>query len=177
MKNSTIKIRFKGFTLIEIIMVIVIIAILTVAVIPSMTQVMNGVKVKGAARKLVEDIRYAQGMAMSKHTNTTIVFNVINATCSGYSLFNNDTGARLLDPFTLGNAKMVFGSGNQFEGVYIESAGVQFSGTNTLRFDYQGNPQNGAAAALSGNSTINFDCGDETSKVTVVAGTGQALAY
>jgi prepilin-type N-terminal cleavage/methylation domain-containing protein len=168
MKILSIHTRLKGFTLIEILMVITIVGILTVSFIPRMKEVTDEVKVKAAAKKLIADIRYSQGVAMSRHTNTTVVF---TPSGNGYSLFDNDTGKLLVDPFSRGNATVIFGNGNQFNGVSITS--VNFNGTGTLRFDYQGNPQNGAGLVLLANGIVNFGCGAQTANVTVTAGTGQ----
>lgn len=178
MKNFKQRRGLKAFTLIEMLMVITIIGILTVAVAPRMIEVMNDVKVKGAAKKLVGDIRYAQGIAMSKHTNTTVVF---YSSGNGYYLRDNDAYAidpsnntYLIDPFSRGPAIMVFGSGNQFAGVDI----TNFNFINgTLLFDYQGNPHSGLVTPLPFNGTVNFSCGNQVSGVTVTAGTGQALGF
>ena len=67
----------KGFTIIELIMVVVLISILAVSVVPKFWDT-SGFSIEGAAAMAVADIRYAQELAMSTHSSKTIVFTTSN---------------------------------------------------------------------------------------------------
>lgn len=64
----------KGFTTIELIIVIVIAGIMAAVALPKMNHI-STVDLYTTARQVKSDIRYAQELAMSKYTNTTITFN------------------------------------------------------------------------------------------------------
>jgi len=59
----------QGFTIIELIMVIIIIGVIAVTAVPKFTS-MGNVSVMGAAQMIQADIRYTQELAMAEHTET-----------------------------------------------------------------------------------------------------------
>ncbi len=63
----------EGFTLIELIMVIVLISILAVSVVPKFMDT-SAISLQGGAALVVADIRYTQELAMSTHAPKTITF-------------------------------------------------------------------------------------------------------
>jgi len=63
----------RGFTTIELIMVMIIIAVIAVTAIPKFTS-MSDVSVGGAAEMIQADIRYAQELAMAEHTAKSVNF-------------------------------------------------------------------------------------------------------
>jgi prepilin-type N-terminal cleavage/methylation domain-containing protein len=63
----------RGFTLIELIMVMVLISILAVSVVPKFMDT-SAISLQGGAAMAVADIRYTQELAMSTHTSKTITF-------------------------------------------------------------------------------------------------------
>ena len=68
-----------GFTLIELVMIIVLIGVLAVYTLPKFDY--SGPQVAAASRKLIEDLRYAQSLAV----NTQIRHGVVFSSCSGGS--------------------------------------------------------------------------------------------
>ena len=78
----------KGFTLIELIMVMVIAGILAVAVIPHFSGV-SSISLDGAAEMIVADIRYAQQLAMAEHRQYNVQF---TASTNSYRVYNDPGG-------------------------------------------------------------------------------------
>ncbi len=78
----------KGFTMIELIMVVVITGIMMAVALPKLNG-LSGIDLYSAARQVKSDIRYTQEMAMSKYRQTTITFasagDTYNITSSGSS--------------------------------------------------------------------------------------------
>ncbi len=97
----------KGFTLIEVIMVMVIIAILAAVVIPKAGfDVSSGASIDGAAYMIASDIRYVQECAMANRVSKSVAF------VSGQSIYtfpatvpstsNLDPSGRLPSGVTIG---------------------------------------------------------------------------
>ena len=63
----------RGFTIIEIIMVVVLIGILAVSVVPKFMDT-SAISLQGGAAMVAADIRYTQELAMSTHSPKTITF-------------------------------------------------------------------------------------------------------
>ena len=63
----------RGFTIIEIIMVVVLIGILAVSVVPKFMDT-SAISLQGGAAMVAADIRYTQELAMSTHAPKTITF-------------------------------------------------------------------------------------------------------
>ena len=63
----------RGFTIVEIIMVVVLIGILAVSVVPKFTDT-SAISLQGGAAMVRADIRYTQELAMSTHSPKTITF-------------------------------------------------------------------------------------------------------
>jgi MSHA pilin protein MshC len=63
----------RGFTLVELIMVVVLIGILAVSVVPKVVDT-SAISLQGGAAMVVADIRYTQELAMGTHTPKTITF-------------------------------------------------------------------------------------------------------
>jgi MSHA pilin protein MshC len=63
----------RGFTLVELIMVVVLISILAVSVVPKFVDT-SAISLQGGAAMVLADIRYTQELAMSTHSPKTITF-------------------------------------------------------------------------------------------------------
>lgn len=65
----------KGFTLIELILVLVIMGLLTSLVAPAITS-LAGLKIKTAARRIAAGLRYARSQAVTTGSDYQVVFNL-----------------------------------------------------------------------------------------------------
>jgi prepilin-type N-terminal cleavage/methylation domain-containing protein len=132
----------KGFTLIELVMVMVIIAILAAWSIPRLDSLYS-IKLSGAIKKAMSDIRYVQQLAVSRHTNTRIVF---NKTTDVYVAeeefpFGNNTWISIKSPFTRSDLAVNYTADPQYRGINITNA--SFNSSNILQFKWQGEPASG----------------------------------
>lgn len=69
-----------GFTLIEVIVVMVMIAVLAGMVATGMTDSLRKAKIRSVSKNLVSAMRYTRGQAVVKHEQKTISFNVEDKT-------------------------------------------------------------------------------------------------
>ena len=76
-KNFQIIADSRGFTLIELIMVVVLISIMAVSFVPKIVDT-SSISLAGGAAMATADIRYTQELAMGTHSAKTIVFTTSN---------------------------------------------------------------------------------------------------
>jgi prepilin-type N-terminal cleavage/methylation domain-containing protein len=153
----------KGFTLIELVMVMVIIAILAALSIPRFDSFYS-IKLSGAMKKVMSDIRYAQQVAVSRHTNTRIVF---NKTTDVYTAeeeypFGNNTWISIKSPFTRGDLTVNYAIDPKYNGINITNA--NFNSSNVLQFKWQGEPASGGR--------VDFEYKQNTNSILVENTTG-----
>jgi prepilin-type N-terminal cleavage/methylation domain-containing protein len=67
----------RGFTIVELVMVVVLISILAVSVVPKFVDT-SAFSLAGGAAMAAADIRYTQELAMATHSAKTIVFTTTN---------------------------------------------------------------------------------------------------
>ena len=157
----------RGFTVIEVVMVVVIVAILAALAVPRFESFYT-IKLSGAMKKVITDIRYVQQMAVSRHTNSRIVFNPATDvyTAEEETAIGSGNWTKIKDPFTQADLNEDYKKDPQYSGINIVSA--NFNATSTLQFDWQGVP-------LS-NGTVVFDYKGNQKTAIVETGTGQARA-
>ena len=165
--------RYKGFTLIELVMVMVIMAIIGVLVM-SPKSFLTQTRETDAASKIKSDIRYAQGFALSTQKRTRVAF---NTTTESYSVYSENspgstTWTLINNPLT--RANFTVNLTTDFPGLNISV--VNFNGAgNGLVFDSAGRPYScnstGSGVILLGTSgTITFGGG---TVLTVIPNTGK----
>jgi prepilin-type N-terminal cleavage/methylation domain-containing protein len=152
----------KGFTIIELVMVIVIVAIMAMLAIPRFESFYS-IKLSGAVKKVVSDIRYVQQMALSRNTNTRIVFNITNDTYKAQEENPRNSGnwQYIKNPFTRTDLVVNFQTDPQHGGLDIVSNSFT---NNTLQFNWEGTPQAGGQ--------VSFTYRNNTNSIFVQNGTG-----
>lgn len=134
----------KGFTLIELIMVIVLIGIIAVVVSPKLGDVTD-TKAAALADKLRADIRYAQNLAMTTSQRHRVYINTAPGPTPGYAVVNVATGLVVQDPAG-GNLSVVLDAGDY--------AGITVSPDTTIEFNSLGSPTTGGTNLTAGGTTI-----------------------
>lgn len=155
-------------------MVIVVAGILSAIAIPRF-QSFYYIKLNGAMKKVVADIRYVQQLAVSEHTNTKLTFNTgaDTYTAQKYNQSTN-TWVNITDPFTRGNLSINFTTDPQYKMIDIDNTDLSLA---TLRFTWQGTPQEGTDASPSNLTTersIVFRYQGNELKVFITPNTGRA---
>lgn len=193
----------KGFTLIELIMTMLLAAILAAVAAPYLFRGQAPVTVPAFARKVADDIRYAQSLAMLRGGLDTpqttnpyflyrIRFNVADANCVGasqYTIVNDadNNGAWGENPNGSGQVESarVPSSGAEYFCVSMESgdyagftAAADFGGSipGVLSFDSLGVPLDSDGAQLTASKTITVSRGGESALITVTPRTGFTAA-
>lgn len=130
--RSVIRLK-KGFTLVELVVVITIVGLFTGAITVSVDQTNRNTRLSNAAARALADLRYAQETAMVQRREVN--FYVYQA-ADKYEVKYHDTGAYV--PATVnGNDLLVQLNSGEYMDVVITSS--QVSG-NRLSFDIMGKP-------------------------------------
>ena len=151
--------RFRGFSLIELVTVLVIVGILAVFAAPRLFTVQS-ITLPAVAAQLLANIRYTQSLAMSQGQRYRI-----NFTATTYQI-TDMSGAPIVQPVTASTAA-------------ISVSPATLSGynppltNNYVAFDTKGVPYTSATAALAATATISLTSGSDTSNITVVPETGR----
>ncbi|MBU0759933.1 MAG: GspH/FimT family pseudopilin [Candidatus Omnitrophica bacterium] len=165
----------RGFTIIELIMVMVIIAILAVIAIPRFESFYE-IKLRGTANRLVLDIRYAQRVAISEHESYGLEFDAAN---ERYRVYQVSTDLPARDPLTRstgtaqwnGGLVLDYNSDSEYGGIDLTSA--NFNGTDRLRFTSLGVPQDANGTNLSSIGTVSISYEGSSETVNVTPNTGK----
>lgn len=157
----------KGFTLIELVLLVVIVAILA-AVVNLGLGSLGSNKPNSAARRLASDLRFAQQLSLTKHNRHGIIF-----TATSYSVFQNDNTVDLVPRNPSGGSPFTVSMAGDFAGITIDATAL----TNSIvRFETNGKPSEGAVPApLAASRQVTFtDTASGSSKsITITQETGK----
>ena len=153
-----------GFTVIEILIVVVIIGIAAMMAIPMMTSAAS-MQIRSAANMIAADLEYAKSMAISRGQIFSVVF---DKAAESYRIENQD-GNVIAHPVKKGFDYVVDFRDNRLDKVDI--ADVDFDATSKVKFDYLGSPYNGDNNPLN-NGVITLQAGGTTTTITVEPVTG-----
>ncbi|MFH1398049.1 MAG: GspH/FimT family pseudopilin [Candidatus Omnitrophota bacterium] len=157
--------KVRGFTIIELTIVILIIGILAVLTLPRFGSFYE-IKLHGAVKKVISDIRYAQQLAISSHSDYRV-----NFSGNSYNVRWVTDGAYAISPFTRGNLAIDFNTDQQYKGITISNP--SFAGTTDLRFNWQGNPLGGTGGDLITPGQVTFSYQGNSLTIYVEPGTGK----
>lgn len=150
-----------GFTLVELVLVMLILGITSFIVVPKFTTAVDTVKLDNARHKLADDIRRARHYAIDHHDTTWVIVNVDE---NNYGIYvgNTDNLELIPDPQTNTQHLIDFDDAD-FEGVDLTA--VDFNNTDRLYFNYWGEPSSGGTVTL--NQTTIITVTEKTGHVTV----------
>ena len=148
-----------GFTLVEVIIVMVIISIVALTAVPMMSSA-SSVQIRSAASMIAADLEYAKSMAISRGQNYSVVF---DQNTESYLLEDQD-GNVIQHPVKKGfNYVVDFQSDDRLNKVDIIAA--SFGATPAdVEFDSLGSPDSGG--------TVTLQAGGTTATITVEPITG-----
>jgi prepilin-type N-terminal cleavage/methylation domain-containing protein len=134
-----------GFTLIEIIIVVVILAIAAMTAIPLMSSG-GSVQIRSGANMIAADLEYAKSMAISRGQNFSVVFDKNADSYRIEDQYNNVIPHPVKKGF---NYVINFQNDSRLNKVDITN--VNFNGTQRVQFDCLGSPDNGGTISLNAN--------------------------
>jgi general secretion pathway protein H len=74
--KTLLKQHCEGFTLVELLVVMVIATLAVALVLPGFTNARTGMELKSGTRQLSSALRYARGLAISKHREVAVILDV-----------------------------------------------------------------------------------------------------
>lgn len=157
----------RGFTLTELTVMVVILGVLSWLAYPKMAA-MDEVKLDAAARRIAADLRYAQGLAMSRRVIHGILF---NAAQEKYTVFAPNAATPITDPADRARTLVVdYTTRTEFKGVLVQSAA--FGTTPGVTFDYFGVPRDTAGVDLTSQGVVVLTYQGNTDSILVAPQTG-----
>lgn len=171
----------KGFTIIEIMIVVVILSIAALMAIPTITSAAD-MQVRSAANQIAAHLDYAKNMAITHQRAYAVVFDPAG---ESYEVYTDRTGDNVVDvvvdapsidhPVNPGSFVVDFSTDRSLKRVDIDTAIFDPDSSDTITFDYLGSPYSGNTTdpAKSLNSgQITLQAGDFTLTVDVEPVTG-----
>ena len=83
------KIQYKGFTLIELIVVVAIVSILLALAIPSFTETLARRRIEGVSNELNADLQYVKTQAVNNNADVSLITNTTGYVISGITSDGN----------------------------------------------------------------------------------------
>ncbi len=157
--------RWHGFTIIELLIVVVIIAIAAMAAIPLSSSAAS-MQLRSAANMVAADLEYAKSMSISRGQSYSVVF---DEGAESYRILDQDSNL-IKHPVKKGFDYIVSFSGDSRLSK-VDLVDADFDGTEIVKFDYLGSPYDGDDNPLNSGS-ITLQAGTMTLTVNVEAVTG-----
>ncbi len=156
----------RGFTLIEMVLVVMIIGIAAACVVPMFTSAAS-FQVKSAADMIAADLEYVKSLSISKQQPYSVVFDNSN---ESYEI-RDPNGNVITNPVTQKPYEFNFTQDSRVNSVDINVA--DFDGSSAVTFDDLGSPYSGTDLSSPLNSgTVDITAGEYQTTVKVEAVTG-----
>jgi prepilin-type N-terminal cleavage/methylation domain-containing protein len=154
-----------GFTMVEIVIVVVILSFAAMLAIPMMSGAAS-MQLRSAANMAAGDLEYVKSLAISRGESFSVEF---DASAESYRIVDAN-GAVMTHPVRAGQDYTVqFAGQSRLNRVNIAS--VDFNGTSKVTFDYLGSPHDGSGNPLNtGEVTLQADSATITISVEPVTG-------
>jgi len=156
--------RRRGYTLIEVLIVVSIMGLVGAMVVPSMLTA-GSMGVQAAARIIVSDLLYTQNEAIAQQSPHRIIFDAANDSYRVVDSVGNTLTASWING-KANNYIVDFTKDRRFRGVTI--TGVNFGGANEIEFNDLGGPNTGGSITIEfDRRSYRIDVADFTGRVTV----------
>lgn len=159
----------KGFTFIEMVMLLLIVGILSAVIIIDIANTTSLSKLQAARFKLKSDIIYAQSLAVTQQVNHGVIFNPVLDT---YSVYWLTTGNIVKNPLTQNDFTVNFSTDKDFQGINLVSISFGSLTSDRVEFNNLGVPSDGTTP-LSSNGSIVIGYQGSSSTITVTKNTGK----
>ena len=150
----------RGFSLIELVSVISLMAVIAVAIVGPTLSYMSKIRSRSAATRIVADIRYVQRYAMNSRLRTWVVFSTGS---NNYRLYaetspgaGKGTRVALSHPLDQSTSAVQMGSGTNLA---VSISAVSINSTSEIEFDSWGKPYDGNSVALTATGTVTLSNG------------------
>jgi len=148
MENQTktnLKKATPGFSLTELIVIIVLIGIFAAMAMTRTSTGMTTIQVQIAIDQITSDIDYSKSMAFARHDTITLVF---STTLEQYTIYNGPDGSRsAITDFPNSNNGVI--SFDQSDFIEVDITSANFNGTSELQFLPLGDPKSGGSIVLN----------------------------
>jgi prepilin-type N-terminal cleavage/methylation domain-containing protein len=152
--------RNRGFTLIEMAIVCVLIGILAAMAVPMFTRIFPRIKCRAEARNILNTIRVARSRAIAENTQYGVYF---DSNARQYLLFKDKTN---LTAMTYESTDSTVGAPIPVDPSVVYN-GIAFAGNCIIMLPT-------GAASQSGNVGVNTSSGDSPFTISVLAATGKS---
>ena len=139
-----------GFTLMELMTTIAIIAVLAAIAVPNMIGWRSGTKLQGAVENLRGDLQWAKLKAVQENASVTVLFVDSGGICTRYEVFTDNDRDGVSD-------------GSRYRlrdlpaGVSIDLGNTDFNGNDFVTFNNRGFPENAGMVAVDSSGGAGRD--------------------
>lgn len=159
-----------GFTLVELLIVVVILSVAAMIVVPTLSSAAD-MQVRSAANTIAADLDYARGLAVTRQANYSVVFNPGG---ESYEIRRTSDNTVIGNPLMGGqNYVVTFDGDSRLSQVDIDLANFDSDADNAITFNYLGVPFKGIGTGTSLTSgRITLQAGTFTLYVDIEPVTG-----